>query len=387
MDEATLADARRQAEAEPTNPEPLFKLAGLLQRAGQTEEARGALTTLADVYERRGERAQADRVRRMLGTLPRAGLGAAASDVTRPFTATAGRPSTPFSSSEANTIRFDSRYTALSARPPAPTFHSEDLRFTLPLPGEEHLTPQLQALLDQSSADLRAGRIEAALDSCIHALDVGDTFLPLSLRIAEIYTVQRRTRRARAQVESVLRLLELNETPELLWMAHRVLLHSGEGDLPSLRTLVELLIDAERPEHASYYAAKLIQMLDHEGHTEQATDYSERLCDLIPGDTRAALENALILLKNGEPGRAIDRWETAVSAGADVIVGKAAIAALVANTNDADHWRTLAEIVPSARVRADSLIVEAYGRTASMLAPSATLYAGHGLLLATQQRS
>jgi hypothetical protein len=88
MDEATLADARRQVEAEPTNPEPLFKLAGLLQRAGQTEEARGALTTLADVYERRGERAQADRVRRMLGTLPRAVLGAAASDVTRPVTAT-----------------------------------------------------------------------------------------------------------------------------------------------------------------------------------------------------------------------------------------------------------------------------------------------------------
>ncbi|MDQ3044230.1 MAG: hypothetical protein M3R06_03630 [Chloroflexota bacterium] len=384
---ATLADARQQVAADATNPEPLFKLAGLLQRAGETDEARTALTSLADLYDVRGQHAQADRVRRMMGTLPTTTEEAAASGVTRPFEATPSRVTTALSSNQTSKPNFNSRQTTILARPSAPTFQAEDLKFTVPLPGEEQSTPRFRALLEQSAADLQAGRMDAAMDSCIHALHVDDSFLPLSLRIAEIYAVQRRNRGAIAQVESVMRLLNLSETPELMWMAHRILLHTSGGDLLSLRTLVELLIAAERPEYASYYAAKLIQMLDHEGLSDEASAYSERLCDLIPGDTRAALENALILLGNGDTGAAIDRWETAVSAGADTIVGKAAIAALVASTNEEDHWRTLADVVPSARERADGLVVEAYARTAALLPQNAALSAAHGLLLSTQKRS
>jgi tetratricopeptide (TPR) repeat protein len=67
--------------------------------------------------------------------------------------------------------------------------------------------------------------------------------------------------------------------------------------------------------------------------------------------------------------------------GADPIVAKASIAALTTTINEDDHWRMLAEVIPALRTRRDQTIIDAYVRTAAMLPESATLLAGHGLLL------
>ena len=123
-------------------------------------------------------------------------------------------------------------------------------------------------------------------------------------------------RRARAQAEAHVRLADASGDRDDLWMVYRVILHASGGDTASLRRLVELLIEAGRTDQASIYASRKIQILDAEGLDQEALEYSVRLCDLIPGDTRAALENAVLRLKNSDRGGALDRWESAVSLGA-----------------------------------------------------------------------
>ena len=66
--DAEFAGLQAAIAADPGDADALFKLAVLLHRAGRTREARETLTKLAAVYEQRGQRSQAVRIRQMLGT-------------------------------------------------------------------------------------------------------------------------------------------------------------------------------------------------------------------------------------------------------------------------------------------------------------------------------
>jgi tetratricopeptide (TPR) repeat protein len=103
---------------------------------------------------------------------------------------------------------------------------------------------------------------------------------------------------------------------------------------------------------------------------------------LIPGDTRAALENAVLRVKAADYQGAVEVWEEAVAAGADPVIGKVSIAAVIGSSSPDDHWRMLADIGPVLRERQDRTIIDAYARTAAAMPESPLLLAGQGVLLA-----
>jgi len=394
---------RAVVEADPSDVDTLFRLAVQLNRQGETVEARTWLTRLAAAYQNRGQPAQAARILQMLGLPTDSPTESPPSGMTTtgPFdTAAAG--TMPLSAPPSVTARLrqtgrialgdtlplrgtgmvGAKPTEVEAPAMAAPFPTEALEFTVPLPGQDALDADVRATIEESAQNLADGKLDAALDACIFGLALDDSFLPLSMRIAEIYTAQRQTRRARSHAETLLRLMKVAGADELLWMGYRILLHTADRDLASLRSLVELLIDAGRVELASFYASRLIRLLDSEGLADQALDYSVRLCDLVPGDTRAALENAVLRLKSQDSGGALDRWETAVAAGADPITARASLAAVMTVVNVDDHWRMLGEVLPAVRAGDDAEVVDAYTRTAEVMATSPTLTAGRGLLLA-----
>lgn len=383
-EDPAIVDARQAVARDPDDADALFKLSVLLHRDGQAERARLVLIRLAAVYESRGQASQAGRIRGMLGT-PK--TGPIATDDLPP------RPRTRTGSLTAGLERVETGRLGLiadagrprrepTAAPRPPAFPPDALSFTIPLPEEAALPEPLRSAIGQSTEDLRHGRLHAAFDACVWAIQLDAEYVPTFIRLAEINTALRQRRRARAQAESLVRLLKTHGDDRHLWMAYRILLHTSEHDLPSLRRLVELLIESERTELASYYAAKLIQLLDEEGLTDEAIAYSARLHALIPGDTRAALESAVLRVKGNDPEGAIEVWEAAVAAGADLAIGKASLAAVVGASNPDDHWRMLADIGPVLRERQDRVIVDAYARTAAALPPNPVLTAGHGILLA-----
>jgi tetratricopeptide (TPR) repeat protein len=383
----TVADIERLKGTIQGNPEDSdahFELAVILHRVGLRKDARDVLTRLIALYQARGQHQQAARIKSMLGT-PKTGPIATEDLPPRPAPA-----SVTTGQLQGRTAALRNVTTAIGrakddarqkAQPNIHAFPPESMIFTIPLPRQGEQTAEVRELLRQGDIELQEQKYTAATDSCIQIIALAPDYTPVHLRLAEIFTKQRFIRRARAQAEALVRLADASENREDLWMVYRVILHASGGDTASLKRLVELLIEAGRTEQASIYASRLIQILDAEGLEQEALSYSIRLCDLIPGDTRAALENAVLRLKNSDRGGALDRWESAVAQGADPIVAKASIAALTTTINEDDHWRLLAEVIPAVRSRHDQAIIDAYTRTAAMLPDSATLLAGQGLLL------
>jgi len=390
-DAAALVAARGAVKRDPANADAFFKLAVLLHRAGENGEARETLRALASVYEARGQASQAARIVGMLGgpgtgpvgtgELTPAPVGSATATAPLRQTSRLGGQGTGLLRQTGPIGKAAREQAAAPPPPPPPPFPPEALIFTDPLPGEDDLGDPMRAAVAQSTADLRAGHHLAALDSALSAIAIDPDYLPVFIRVAELNTVLHRQRKARTQAETLLRLVKADEQTDQLWMVYRILLHTAENDLPSLRRLVELLIDGGQTDQASYYASKLIRLLDEEGLNADAVAYSTRLCSMIPGDTRAALESAVLQIKGGNPDAAIDTWESAVAAGADEIIAKASLAALMTTVSEDDHWRTLADVASSLRERADPEVAEAYARTASALPASPNLLAGHGTLL------
>ncbi|MEA2598390.1 MAG: hypothetical protein QOF01_4859 [Thermomicrobiales bacterium] len=389
-DERQLEVLRARAADNPTDSDAHFELAVALHRFGKRREARETLTKLVALYQERGQHAQAKRIMGMLSA-PKTGpiatedlppRPAASAMVTAPLVTRTGQLGSPQTAGLARSPRMQSK---LLSPPPSPQFLPESLTFTIPLPDEQRLPLEVRELIAQSSEDLQGGKLQAAFDLCLYSLNLAPDFIPLHLRIAEIYTAQRLRRRARTQAETLLRLMEASGERQHLWMVYRLLLHTADSDLPSLRQLVDLLIEVGQTEQASFYASKLIQLLDAEGLSEEALRFSIRLCEMVPGDTRAALENAILLLKNGDRGGAVDRWEAAVAAGADSIIARSSMAAIMTAINEDDHWRMLSEVIPVLRERGGREIVDAYIRTAAVETPTKSLEAGEGLLLGSVQ--
>jgi tetratricopeptide (TPR) repeat protein len=383
-EEAAITELRDAVARDPNDADALFKLSIVLHRAEQTDAARATLTRLAKVYEARGQSAQANRILGMLSS-PKTGPIATEDLPPRPKMKT-GSLTGPLAGFETGRLGLTGALGRAAkdtaAKPVPPAFPPEALTFTVPLPGEEELPEPVRAAILQSTDDLMRGRLHAAFDACVWAVYLDDGFYPAFIRMAEINTALRQRRRARSQAESLVRLLKAEGEDRHLWMVYRILLHTAENDLPSLRRLVELLIEAERTDLASYYASKLIQLLDQEGLTDEAIAYSARLRSLIPGDTRAALENAILRVKGGDPNGAVELWEEAVAAGADPVLGKASLAAVVAGSSHDDHWRILADVATALRERKDRAIVDAYARTAAVMPPCPELVVGQGVLLA-----
>lgn len=375
---AEIERLRALIGANPGNSDALFELSVLLHRSGLRNEARETLTALVALYEQRGQHQQAARIKAMLGA-----------PVTTPIKTEALPPRPSTAELIGNTAQLRNVTTTLGRireernrqKAPVHEFPPESMLFTIPLPHQDGLPEEVRELLRQSDLELQENRFSAAFDTCVQVIGLAPDYTPIYLRLAELYTRQRLTRRARAQAEALVRLADASQHRDDLWMVYRVLLHASGGDTASLKRLVELLIESGHTEQASIYAARLIQILDAEGLDQEALAYSIRLCELVPGDTRAALENAILRLRNNDRGGALDRWEAAVAQGADPIVAKASIAALTTSINEDDHWRMLADVVPVVRSRKDRTIVDSYARTAAMLPETPTLQAGHGLLL------
>lgn len=384
---------------QPDDVDALFTHAVELHRRGQIDGARSVLAQLASVYQIRGQQAQAHRILQMLR------INSPGAQPSEPATrSTATRTENPATTKPIQSVTARLRQTGRLANsqtvplrqtgqltgslddPTAPAmeapFAPETLEFTIPLPGEAALEIGMRQIIEESATNLSAGHYDAAMDACLQVLAIDDTYLPISVRIAEIYTAQRQLRRARIQAETLLRLMAITKADDLLWMGYRILLHTSERNLGNLRSLVERLIDAGQTDLASFYASRLIQMLDGEGLAEEALGYSVRLCGLVPGDTRAALENAILRLKSNDPEGAVERWELAVAAGADSVSARASIAAIMVVLQPDDHWNLLGELLPVVRAGGDPAIVEAYTRTAAVMDRSPVLDAGAGVLLA-----
>ena len=259
-------------------------------------------------------------------------------------------------------------------------FPLADLGFTIPLPGEEDLPADARDAVAQSAEELANGQLMAAFDSCVIAIEHAPDFIPIHLRLAEIFAGQRSVRRARIQAQAMLRFTEVTGDEGGSWMAKRVLLHASQSDLDALASLVDSLIAAKRVGEAGRYGAALIEVLLELGETDDAVALSDRLCAVAPADERIALGHVNLLVRNGDHDGAKRHWTLAVDAGADRSVAAASIAAMLGANEEVDHWRLLGEAVRKMGETGKVSISQAYERTADAMTTEPVHIAGRAVL-------
>jgi tetratricopeptide (TPR) repeat protein len=350
-----------QIQADPHDVAALTELALELQARGMSTEAQDLQNRLAAIQENVGRTQASARVMPGLQSAPG----------TQSLTET-GRMRRQATAALRNSGVLAATFTS---------FPLQELGFTIPLPGESDLPAEARELIEQSGEELAAGRLMAAHDSCLTAIDRAPDYTPVHLRIAEIYARQHSARRASEHAQTIVRLSEATGKRDDLWMARRILLHASESDFDALKSLVDALIDANRPVEASRYGAKLIERNLDLGLIDDALAVSNGLCAFCPGDALIALGNVELLVKTGATDAATERWEQAVAAGADKYVAAASMAAMIAAHHELDHWRMLSEAARALRSSRNDIVVQAYERTADVLSTSPIHAAGRAILL------
>lgn len=249
------------------------------------------------------------------------------------------------------------------------------------LPGVDELSADVRAVVEQSTADLLAGRYQAAIDACLLVCASDPSFLPIVIRLGELNLKLGRRRHARAHATTALRLCETSRRLDCRWMIYRLLVHAGEETVPNLYELVDLLFEMGEPAQAAFYANRLLRRLESDGRVHDAIAVAGRVRSHFPADARIVLEEVLLRIRAGESGSVLDLWESAMAAGASSVVAKASLAA-IDELDEPERWRLLAEVTESLRRNLEPMAVEAFDRTSDSVGVSEEARAWSGVLLA-----
>jgi tetratricopeptide (TPR) repeat protein len=365
---AEIESLRAQLNADPGDTDTALELALALNEAGERTEAHQILTELAAMFDAHGEFEQAGRIRLMIGDAGTAPMPQDSSatqpmprqttDSLKPRTGTLNLRSVP-ASRDGRIVaqkRTDERERTV--------FPARDVTFTESLPQIDRLKAPAAAFFEAAEVDRAAGRYKSALDNLQMALAEDPSVPSVFLRTAEIQLKLGYRRKALDTIEALQQFETLFRSGVPDWTFSRLRLHAEPFDLTKVQRLVDTMIREGQAPVAAPYVARLIEHLVLGDRISEATEYADRICGLAPGETRSTLEAALLSIHAGDKSRAVERWEFALRNGADPIVGRASMAALVAETNEADHWRLMFEVIPAWRAKRDPLLADAYRRTA-----------------------
>jgi tetratricopeptide (TPR) repeat protein len=366
-----LQTLRAQIRHDPNNADLVFELALALNEAGERAEANELLHRLIAIYEVQGDQEQATRIRSMVG-----GMGTAQIDDSAGTTHVMGRNTTESLGRRTGTLSLRTNAAQRDGRVgfgkkneerERAVFSVREVAFLDHLPQTERLNPEAAAFYAKAEEERGRGRYRSALDQIQMTVAADPSVPAIFLRLAELQLKLGYRRQALDTINALQRNEPVlrSEIPE--WVFARVRLHAEPFDLTKVKRLVDGLVSDGHGEIAAPYAARLVEHLALDGRTDEAQSYSDRICALAPGDTRAALEAVVLALRHSGRGGAIDRWEYALRNGADAIVAKASMAAIIAADNEMDHWRALGDILPIYRKSGNQLIADAYRRSAEAM--------------------
>ena len=379
-----ISRLREQCQADPNDPDALLELALALSDSGNRLEAESTLRRLLNLYESNGDEEQATRVRRLIGDVSTRAID-------DPNEQTQRMASGPTEQFRTRTGTLGLRNAAVrDGRVPVkekvderekPVFSSRDILFIEDLLSADSINEAARPFWDESEAYRLKGKYRAASDALQMAIALDSSVGLMQIRQSELLLKLGHKRKARTAIDAIERYEPLFGVSIPAWAYARLRIHAEPYDLAKVQRLVDQLIQVQRADIAAPYAARLIDLLYQSGKVQEAIDYSNRICVMVPGNTSLALEASLLELRNRDANRARERWEFALRNGADPLVAKAAMAALIADGAEAQHWKMLAEVLPVYRADGASIHFEAYSRSAEVIGPNPVTKAGEALFV------
>ncbi len=229
---------------------------------------------------------------------------------------------------------------ALSIAPPAP----------LQLPVREldtsGLEEELRELVEASRVYLERGLFYAAIDVCCKVIERAPEYLPIHLRLAEIYERQDRPEMAAAKYQALIQTYLARGEKEQAVEAYRALLSLSPDDISSRSQLADLLLDLGRQEEGVRELIQVAQTYFRLGQTTRAIETFREVRARAPESREVYLEYGLFLLKLGRPEAAVSELRRAVQMDPRDPIGLARINIALAWLRDEESfWDSLEAVL------------------------------------------
>jgi tetratricopeptide (TPR) repeat protein len=201
----------------------------------------------------------------------------------------------------------------------------------------------VQALAAQVEADAAANATLAALDGCYAMATLAPDYLPVHLRLAELYAIRGNIGLALDVTQAALRLLECREAPAIEQVPFlRLMVRLRPTDETALSAYADAVFQAGLSATATPLVRRLVRRLVKRGATSRALTEAERLAVAQPDAVAAILPHADTLTLVGQVEAALERYRK-VLAESPTHIGAIAGAntALALLEQDALWWSSL----------------------------------------------
>ncbi len=244
------------------------------------------------------------------------------------------------------------------------------------------LGESVQELVQASRIYLERGLFNAAIDACCEVIVQAPDYLPIHLRLAEIYERQDRPEMALAKYQALAQTYLAREEKEKAVEVYRAMLALSPDAVSTRSHLADLLLELGQTEEAVREKIQLAQSYFRLGQTGRAIETFREVRALAPEDKEVYLEYGLFLLKMDRPEAALGELRRALQLDPqDACALTRVNVALALLGEERAFWESLGTVLRRAEQDGEAvLMVEREYRDALLLQESPFLYYALGLL-------
>jgi tetratricopeptide (TPR) repeat protein len=178
--------------------------------------------------------------------------------------------------------------------------------------GNPALDEFIEGAISDSDEYMASGQLFAATDACFEVIRLAPDFLPIHLRLAEIYRQRGRMEDAAAKLQSVIDVYLSRGETQLAAQVYPALVTIHPTDVHLRTKLATLLLDLGEVDGAMAQYLSLADMLFNNGQHERALEELRRLRTLAPQNPEVRLHNGTYLLRMDRPAEALAEFGRAL---------------------------------------------------------------------------
>jgi tetratricopeptide (TPR) repeat protein len=174
------------------------------------------------------------------------------------------------------------------------------------------LADAVRDLVEASRVYLEKGLFNAAIDACCEVIRQAPDYLPIHLRLAEVYERQDRPDQALAKYQALANTYLAREDKDRAAGVYAALLALAPDTVSTRSRLADLLVELGRVGEAVQQKVQMAHTYFRLGQASRATETFRELRVLAPNDKQVYLEYGLFLLKMDRPDVAIGELRRAL---------------------------------------------------------------------------
>lgn len=167
------------------------------------------------------------------------------------------------------------------------------------------LEEPVREIVEASRVYLEKGLFNAAIDACCEVINQAPHYLPIHLRLAEVYERQDRPEMAVAKYQALIDTYLSREEKEKTIEVYEALLALSPDNVSARSRLADLLTELGRKKEAAHQTIQVAQLYFRLGQTDRAVAAFREVRGMAPDDKEVYLEYGLFLLKTDRPEAAL----------------------------------------------------------------------------------